>query len=162
MNRLSNGIITRFAGPAAKPRATHNLHHATAAGCESLTGEDPIEHHEFTDLTDDRAALAEPQTMRTVRRALLALIVVFMLGTGTDEFNKAVCDLLVPVLREMDAAQQEQFYAEAEVFAARLDPKSQRAALVAALRIIGQLARPLIGRVRRRTRGPGRRPVRPA
>jgi HEAT repeat protein len=69
-------------------------------------------------------------------------VLLEMLGTGTDEFNKAVCDLLVPVLREMDAAQQEQFYAEAEVFAARLDPKSQRAALVAALRIIGQLARP--------------------
>jgi HEAT repeat protein len=69
-------------------------------------------------------------------------VLLEMLGAGTDEFNKTVCDLLVPALREMDAAQQEQFYPDVEAFAAQLDPKSQRAGLVAAMRIIGQLARP--------------------
>ena len=33
---------------------------------------------------NDSGPLIEPQTMRTVRLALLALLVVFMLGTGTD------------------------------------------------------------------------------
>ena len=33
---------------------------------------------------NDSGPLTEPQTMRTVRLALLALLVVFMLGTGTD------------------------------------------------------------------------------
>jgi hypothetical protein len=51
-----------------------------AASCESLTGEDSIESHNFTELTND----GEPPAMRTMRSALLALLVVFMLGTGTD------------------------------------------------------------------------------
>jgi hypothetical protein len=73
-----------IAGPTRGAAADTDLHHATAASCESLTGEDPIEDDTFTELTNDGGALSEPGTMRMVRRALLALLVVFMLGTGTD------------------------------------------------------------------------------
>jgi hypothetical protein len=73
-----------IAGPTRGAAADTDLQHATAASCESLTGEDPIEDDTFTELTNDGGALSEPGTMRMVRRALLALLVVFMLGTGTD------------------------------------------------------------------------------
>jgi hypothetical protein len=65
-----------------------------------------------------------------------------MLESGSDEFNKALCDLLTPVLRDMDAKEQEQFYDEVEGFAAALDVKQQRPAVVSAMRILGQLGRP--------------------
>ncbi len=65
-----------------------------------------------------------------------------MLGVGSDEFNKALCDLLTPVLREMDAKDQEHFYGEVEKFAAELDVKQQRPAVVSAMRLLGQLGRP--------------------
>jgi HEAT repeat protein len=73
------------------------------------------------------------------KMALKALLQ--MLAAGNDEFNKALCDLLTPVLREMDAAEQEQFYGEVEAFAAQLDVKQQRPAAVSAMRILGQLGR---------------------
>jgi HEAT repeat protein len=65
-----------------------------------------------------------------------------MLATGTDETNKAVCDLLTPALREMDAKEQESLYEEVETFAAKLDVKSQRPAVVSSMRLLGQLGRP--------------------
>ena len=65
-----------------------------------------------------------------------------MLGGGNDDFNKVLCDLLTPALREMDAREQEQFYGEVEAFAARLDVKQQRPAVVSATRLLGQLGRP--------------------
>jgi hypothetical protein len=65
-----------------------------------------------------------------------------MLSTGGDEFNKAVCDLMTPVLREMDAKEQEQFYGELEAFAAKLDVTRDRAAAISAVRLLGQLGRP--------------------
>ena len=64
-----------------------------------------------------------------------------MLVSGTDEFNKTICDLMTPAIRELDAKEQEQLYAEVEAFAAKLDPKEQRPATVSAMRLIGQLGR---------------------
>jgi len=64
-----------------------------------------------------------------------------LLVAGTDEFNKTICDLMTPAVRELDAKEQEQLYAEIEGFAAKLDPKEQRPAAVSAMRIMGQLGR---------------------
>ena len=77
------------------------------------------------------------QRGKTALKALLQ-----MLEAGSDELNKGLCDLLTPVVREMDAAEQEQFYREVEIFAAALDVKQQRPAMVSAMRILGQLGRP--------------------
>jgi HEAT repeat protein len=65
-----------------------------------------------------------------------------MLLAGTDEFNKALCDLMTPALRGMDAKEQEMLYSDVEAFAAALDAKQHRPALVSALRLLGQLGRP--------------------
>ena len=65
-----------------------------------------------------------------------------MLATGTDESNRLVCDLMTPVLREMEAKEQENFYNEVEGFAAKLDVKEQRPAMISAMRLLGQLGRP--------------------
>jgi len=65
-----------------------------------------------------------------------------MLGAGTDETNKVICDLLTPALREMEPKELESFYAEVEAFAAKLDVKQQRPAAVSAMRLFGQLGRP--------------------
>lgn len=65
-----------------------------------------------------------------------------LLAGGTDEFNRAVCDLMTPALREMEAREQESFYDEVEAFAAKLDAKEQKPALVSAMRLFGQLGRP--------------------
>jgi HEAT repeat protein len=65
-----------------------------------------------------------------------------MLESGTDEFNKAVCDLLTPALRDLNEKEQEWFYGELETFAARLDPKEKRPALVSVFRLFGQLGFP--------------------
>ncbi|HEX9444337.1 MAG TPA: HEAT repeat domain-containing protein [Candidatus Binatia bacterium] len=65
-----------------------------------------------------------------------------MLHSGTDEFNRAVCDLLTPALREMDEKEQRSFYEEVEGFAAALDLKQQRPAAVSAIRLLGQLGFP--------------------
>jgi hypothetical protein len=64
-----------------------------------------------------------------------------LLGGGTDETNRIVCDLMTPALREMDAKEQAAFYDEVESFAAKLDAKQQRPALVSAMRLLGQLGR---------------------
>jgi HEAT repeat protein len=64
-----------------------------------------------------------------------------LLEAGNDEFNKSVCDLLTPVVREMDAREQEQFYGDVADFAAELDIKQQRPAVVSAMRLLGQLGR---------------------
>jgi HEAT repeat protein len=76
------------------------------------------------------------QRGKTALKALLR-----MLEGGSDEFNKALCDLMTPMLREMDEAEQEQFYREVELFAAALDAKQQRPAVVSAMRLLGQLGR---------------------
>jgi HEAT repeat protein len=65
-----------------------------------------------------------------------------LLAGGTDETNRIFCDLMTPALREMDAKEQDGLYDEVESFAAKLDPKQQRPALVSAMRLLGQLGRP--------------------
>jgi HEAT repeat protein len=77
------------------------------------------------------------QRGKTALKALLQ-----MLGAGSDDFNRALCDLLTPVVREMEGAEQEQFYREVEAFALDLDVKQQRPAAVSATRLFGQLGRP--------------------
>jgi HEAT repeat protein len=74
------------------------------------------------------------------KAALKALLQI--LEGGSDEFNKAVCDLLTPIVRQMEVGEQELFYREVEEFAARLDVKQQRPAVVSVMRILGQLGRP--------------------
>jgi HEAT repeat protein len=64
-----------------------------------------------------------------------------LLAAGSDDFNKAVCDLLIPALREINSKDQEDFYSEVSEFAARLDEKKQRPAVVATMRLLGQLGR---------------------
>ncbi len=68
--------------------------------------------------------------------------VLHLLTAGTDDSNRAICDLLTPALREMDAREQNSFYDEVEAFAAKLDAKEQRPAAVSAMRLFGQLGRP--------------------
>lgn len=65
-----------------------------------------------------------------------------MLASGTDEFNKTVCDLTTPWVREADAKEHDALYEEVEKFAAKLDAKQQRPAVVSAIRLLGQLGRP--------------------
>src|SRR5262249_13249278 len=65
-----------------------------------------------------------------------------MLEAGTDEFNKAVCDLLTPALRDFTEKEQEWLYGEMETLAGRLDAKEKRPALVSAFRLFGQLGFP--------------------
>ena len=68
--------------------------------------------------------------------------VLQLLAGGTDETNRIICDLMTPALREMDAKEQDALYEEVESFAAKLDVKQQRPALVSAMRLLGQLGRP--------------------
>jgi HEAT repeat protein len=65
-----------------------------------------------------------------------------MLRSGADEFNKSVCDLMTPWVREMDAKEHDLLYDEIETFAANLDAKQQRPAVVSSIRLLGQLGRP--------------------
>ncbi|HEX9788403.1 MAG TPA: HEAT repeat domain-containing protein [Candidatus Binatia bacterium] len=65
-----------------------------------------------------------------------------LLADGTDEGNRAVCDLMTPALRDMDAKELDALYDEVESFAANLDAKEQRPAIVSAMRLLGQLGRP--------------------
>ncbi len=65
-----------------------------------------------------------------------------MLLSGTDEFNKAVCDLMTPAIREMDPEEQELLYNEVEAFAATLDVNRQKPAVISSIRLLGQLGRP--------------------
>jgi HEAT repeat protein len=64
-----------------------------------------------------------------------------MLLSGTDEFNKTVCDLMTPMMRELNDKEQDQLYDEVETFATSLDVKQQRPAAVSAMRLLGQLGR---------------------
>ena len=74
---------------------------------------------------------------KTALKGLLQLLL-----TGSDELNKTLCDLLTPVVREMDAKEQEQFFGDVETFADNLDVKQQRPAAVSAMRLLGLLGRP--------------------
>jgi HEAT repeat protein len=72
----------------------------------------------------------------SARQALLQ-----MLQAGNDDFNKAICDLMTPAIREMESKEQALFYDELESFAKKLDEKQQRAAVVSVIRLLGQLGR---------------------
>jgi HEAT repeat protein len=72
----------------------------------------------------------------TARQALLQ-----MLQAGSDDFNKSVCDLMTPAIREMDPKEQVLFYDEIEAYAKKLDEKQQRPAVVSVIRLLGQLGR---------------------
>jgi HEAT repeat protein len=74
------------------------------------------------------------------KAALKALLQI--LRAGTDEFNRAVCDLMTPMIREMDAKERDTLYDELEVFAPSLDVKQQRPAVISAIRLFGQLGLP--------------------
>jgi HEAT repeat protein len=96
-----------------------------------------------------RAATATRQGQVNSARVLCALggksalkgLLQMLLG-GSDELNKVICDLLTPVVREMEAKEQDSFFAEVEDFAGDLDVKQQRAAAVSAIRLLGLLGRP--------------------
>ncbi len=68
--------------------------------------------------------------------------VLQLLPQGDIEFNKTVCDLVTTTLREMTAQEQDELYAEVESFAVTLDERTQRTAVVSAIRLLGQLGRP--------------------
>ena len=70
------------------------------------------------------------------RQALLE-----MLRSGSDDFNKSVCDLMTPAIRAMDVKEQGLFYDELEEYGKKLDEKQQRPALVSVIRLLGQLGR---------------------
>lgn len=74
---------------------------------------------------------------KSALRGLLGL-----LTSGSDEFNKTVCDLMVPAVRAMQAKEQDQFYKETEVWAGKLNTKERRPAVVSAIRLLGLLGRP--------------------
>jgi HEAT repeat protein len=74
---------------------------------------------------------------KTATKGLLQLLI-----PGTDEFNKAVCDVITPAIRQMDSKEQEMLYSEIEAFIPELDIKQHRPALVSALRLLGQLGLP--------------------
>jgi hypothetical protein len=82
-----------------------------------------------------------------------------LLANGSDEFNKAVCDLMTPAIRGMDSEEQESLYGEVEAFVMRLDGKQQRPALVSALRLLGQLGFPRARRLLFKFIGPENHPT---
>jgi HEAT repeat protein len=86
--------------------------------------------------------LAAARVLAAVRGKAALKGMLQILAAGTDEFNRAVCDLLTPAIREMDDKEREVFYADVEAFAAKLDLKQQRPALVSALRLFGALGQP--------------------
>jgi HEAT repeat protein len=65
-----------------------------------------------------------------------------MLLSGAEDFNKIVCDLMTPAMREIDPKDQAMLYEEIEAFAKSLDVERQRPAVVSAVRLFGQLGRP--------------------
>src|SRR4030095_8162095 len=65
-----------------------------------------------------------------------------LLIPGTDEFNKAVCDVMTPAIRGMDSKEQESLYSEVEAFAMKLDVTAQRSSVFSPLRLFGQLGFP--------------------
>jgi HEAT repeat protein len=65
-----------------------------------------------------------------------------LLASGTDDSNRLICDLMTPALRDMDVKELDALYEDVESFAAKLDVKEQRPAVVSAMRLLGQLGRP--------------------
>jgi HEAT repeat protein len=82
------------------------------------------------------------RVLAAVRGKVAMKGVLQMLGTGSDETNKIICDLMMPAIREAETKELDAFYEDVEAFGAKLDIKQQRPALVSALRLLGQLGRP--------------------
>lgn len=82
-----------------------------------------------------------------------------MLLSGTDDFNKTVCDILTPAIREMDVKEQGFLYDRTEAFAKTLDEKQQRPAVVSVMRLFGLLGRADSRRWLFRFIGPEHHPV---
>ncbi len=96
-----------------------------------------------------RGASASRQSQSNTARVLSAVRgkaalkdLLQMLLAGADEFNKTVCDLMTPWIREMDEKEQNQLYDELETFIAKLNVKEQRPAVVSSIRLLGQLGFP--------------------
>jgi HEAT repeat protein len=85
------------------------------------------------------AQMNAARVLSSVRSKTALNGILRMLGCGTDDLNRTVCDLLTPALREMDEKESAQFYDDVEAFAAKLDVKENRPALVSAFRLLGQL-----------------------
>lgn len=64
-----------------------------------------------------------------------------LLYSGNDDLNKNVCDLMTPMIRELEPNDQELVYREVDAFTKTLDEKQQRPAVVAAMRLFGVLGR---------------------
>jgi HEAT repeat protein len=64
-----------------------------------------------------------------------------LLSQGDSEFNRVVCDLMVVTLRELTEQEQTELYTEVEAFARTLSEDEPRAALISAIRLLGQLGR---------------------
>jgi HEAT repeat protein len=113
-----------------------------AVRCVSQTGQPAVQ------LLLQRAPEASRQWQFNVARVLCAARgkpalkgLLKMLGVGTDEFNKAVCDLMTPMVREMSDKDLDALFDEVETFATSLDVKQQRPAAISAMRLLGQLGR---------------------
>ena len=65
-----------------------------------------------------------------------------MLLFGDSEVNKTICDLVAPVLRELEEKEQEVLYNEVDNLAQALDEQEQRPTVIAAIRLLGLLGRP--------------------
>jgi HEAT repeat protein len=68
--------------------------------------------------------------------------VLQLLLSGNDEFNKSICDLLTPKIRQMNEKEQAVFDDAVKGFAKTLDDKQQRPAVISAMRLLGLLGRP--------------------
>jgi len=77
-----------------------------------------------------------------------------MLAGGSDEFNKTICDLMTPAIREMEPKELAFLYEEVESFGKNLDAKQQRTAVTSAIRLVGQLGYPQARRWLARFLGP--------
>jgi HEAT repeat protein len=91
---------------------------------------------------------------KTALKGLLQMLLV-----GTDDFNKALCDLMTPAIRDMDAKEQQFLYDEIAAFAAKLDISKQRPAAISSIRLLGQLGRPHARRWLFRLLGPDHHPA---
>jgi len=61
---------------------------------------------------------------------------------GDSEVNKTICDLIATTVKEFDEKELTLLFTEVESFAADLRSPEQRAAIIAAIRVLGILGRP--------------------
>ena len=61
---------------------------------------------------------------------------------GDPEVNKTICDLITTTVKDLDEQELTLLFTEVESFAAELKSPEQRAAIIAAIRVLGILGRP--------------------